>query len=150
MTTDRSYVEDNRAELQRMRAFVDRATDEDLAAPMPGGWTVAGVLGHLAFWDQRVLVLEDQADRGVTPPGYRDEDVDWINDTSKRFLLALEPRAAARLALQIAEECDRRVANLPDDRRADAETRLYNLRRWEDRREHLDEIEQALGARADA
>ena len=89
MTTDRSYVEDNRAELERMRAFVERASDEDLAAPMPDGWTVASVLSHLAFWDQRVLVLEDQADRGITPPGYRDEDVDWINDTSKRFLRAL-------------------------------------------------------------
>lgn len=150
MMTDRPYVEENRAELERMRAFVERASDDDLRTPMPDGWTVAAVLAHLAFWDQRVLVLQDMADRGVATPGYRDEDVDWINDTAKRFLLALEPRAAARLAVQVAEECDRRVADLSDERRADAEARLFNLKRWEDRREHLDEIEQALGARAQA
>jgi hypothetical protein len=150
VTTDRSHVEANRAELDSMRAFVERATDEDLRTPMPDGWTVASVLAHIAFWDQRVLVLEDQADRGVTPPPYRDEDVDWINDTSKRFVLALEPRVAAQLAVRIAEECDRRVASLSAERRADAETRLFNLKRWEDRREHLDEIEQVLGTRAEA
>jgi hypothetical protein len=148
MGTDRSYAEENRAELERMRAFVEGASDEDLRTPMPDGWTVAAVLAHLAFWDQRVLVLDDMAERGVTPPPYHEEDVDWINDTSKRFLLALEPRAAARLALQIAEEADRRVVGLSDERRADAQARLYNPKRWQDRREHLDEIEQALAVQA--
>ena len=36
---------------------------------MQAGWTVAGVLAHLAFWDQRVVVLVDRwADGRGTPP----------------------------------------------------------------------------------
>jgi hypothetical protein len=27
--------------------------------PMAAGWTVASVLGHVAFWDQRIIALID-------------------------------------------------------------------------------------------
>ena len=104
MPFDRSFVEANRVQLERMRAFVDRATDDDLRTPMPAGWTPAAVFGHLAFWDQHALVIIDMVDRGLTPPPHDDGTVDWINDTAKRFLLAIEPRAAALLAVQIAKE----------------------------------------------
>ena len=55
MATDRSYVAENQAQLARLRAFVDSLTDAELAQPMPAGWTVAGVLAHLAYWDQRIV-----------------------------------------------------------------------------------------------
>jgi len=35
---------------------------------MPAGWTVAGVLAHLVFWDQRIVVLSDLLRRGATVP----------------------------------------------------------------------------------
>ncbi|HVD69206.1 MAG TPA: maleylpyruvate isomerase N-terminal domain-containing protein, partial [Actinomycetota bacterium] len=85
MPFDRSFVEANSAQLQRMRAFVDRATDDDIRTPMPAGWTPAAVFGHLAFWDQHALVIIDMVDRGLTPPLHDDATVDWINDTAKRF-----------------------------------------------------------------
>jgi DinB family protein len=144
---DRSFVEANRAALERMREFVDRATDDELRTPMPAGWTPATVLGHLAFWDQHALVIIDMVDRGLTPPPHDDEAVDWINDTSKRFLVAMDPRAAALLAVQIAEETDRRIAALSDARLQEATERWFTARRWEDRQEHLDEIEHALAVR---
>jgi hypothetical protein len=148
MPTDRSYVEANRASLERMRAFVDGATDDDLRTPMPAGWTVAAVLGHLAFWDQRVNVVLDMVEEGVKPPPYDEGSVDWINDTGKRFLLAMEPREVARLAVQIAEATDDRIARLPDDELEEATSLWFTQERWRDRTEHLDEIEQALaGAR---
>jgi hypothetical protein len=147
MTKDRSYVEANGTQLERMRTLVDRATDEELAAPMPDGWTVAGVLGHLAFWDQRVLVVLDMEERGVTVPPYDDAEVDWINDTAKRFLVAMQPRAAAQLAVRIAEEADRRVAELSDERVEHAGETWFNPFRSEDRKEHLDEIEHQLASR---
>jgi DinB superfamily len=147
MTIDRSYVEANRTQLERMRELVERATDEDLATTMPDGWTVAAVLGHLAFWDQRVLVVLDMEERGVTVPPYDDAEVDWINDTAKRFLLAMQPRAAALLALQIAEEADLRVAELSDERIRRAAETWFNPFRSEDRQEHLDEIEHQLTSR---
>ena len=148
MPFDRSFVEANRVQLERMRAFVDRATDDDLRTPMPAGWTPAAVLGHLAFWDQHALVIIDMVDRGETPPSHDDATVDWINDTSKRFLVAMEPRAAALLAVQIADETDRRMAALSDERLEEATERWFTTRRWEDRQEHLDEIEHALAGRA--
>ena len=144
MPVDRSYIEANRASLDRMRTFVDAATDDDLRTEMPAGWTVSAVLGHLAFWDQRVQVVLDMVEEGVKPPPYDEGSVDWINDTAKRFLLAMEPRALARLAVEIATQTDERVATLSDELLDEATQRWFTERRCDDRNEHLDEIEQAL------
>jgi len=102
MDKDRSYVDANRASFERMATFVRTATDDDLRTVMPAGWTVSAVLGHLAFWDQRVHVVLDMVEDGVKPPPYDEGSVDWINDTAKRFLLAMDPRLVAELAVEIA------------------------------------------------
>jgi len=147
MSVDRSFIEANRGSLDRMRIFVEAATDDDLRTEMPAGWTVAAVLGHLAFWDQRVQVVLDMVEEGVKPPPYDEGSVDWINDTAKRFLLAMEPRALTRLALDIATRTDDRVAHLSDEVLDEATQRWFTERRCDDRNEHLDEIEQALAGR---
>lgn len=151
MSADRRYAVENDTERARLGALVARLTDAELARPMAAGWTVAGVLGHLAFWDQRILALLDAWERtGVQPPPLADADIDWINDASKPFLLALQPRRAGDLAVRIAEEVDRRAASLPDEvvaRNAAAGSPL-NLARAEHRREHLDEIERSLSSAA--
>jgi uncharacterized damage-inducible protein DinB len=54
---DRAYVAENEVERKRLASLVARLSDQDLARPMPGGWTVASVLGHVAFWDQRIIAL---------------------------------------------------------------------------------------------
>jgi hypothetical protein len=144
MGIDRSFVELNREALDRMRALVERASDDDLRAPMPAGWTVSAVLGHLAFWDERVQVVLDMVEQGVKPPPYDEGSVDWINDTAKRFLLAMEPRAVAELAVEIAATTDERVAGLTDDQLEEATGLWFTERRCDDRNEHLDEIEAAL------
>jgi hypothetical protein len=146
MAVDRSYVAKNDAARARLKALVGRCSDLDLAHPMPGGWTVAAVLGHLGFWDQRILALLD-AWKGDTPPAmYQEADVDWINDAGKPFLLALAPRTLAEMAVGIAETVDRRVAALPDDRvsRNAAAGSPLSLDRAAHRQEHLDEIEHVL------
>ena len=144
MSVDRSFIEANRRSLDRMRMFVEAASDDDLRTEMPAGWTVAAVLGHLAFWDQRVQVVLDMSDEGVKPPPYDEGSVDWINDTAKRFLLAMEPRALARLAVDIATRTDERVADLSDKLLDEATQLWFTERRCDDRNEHLDEIQQAL------
>jgi hypothetical protein len=58
---------------------------------------VAGVLAHLAFWDQRIVVLVERLKRGATVPVENPIDVDWINDAAKPTQLALPPRRAATL-----------------------------------------------------
>jgi hypothetical protein len=143
---DRSYIDANRASLDRMRAFVAGASDGDLRTEMPAGWTVGAVLGHLAFWDERVTVIVDMLERDEKPSPYDEEAVDWINDTSKRFLLAMEPRAVAELSLEIAAATDERLAGLSDDRLLEVTQLWCTQERWRDRTEHLDEIDQALAA----
>ena len=63
MPVDRSYVAENDAARERLRALVGRLSDGDLGRPMDAGWTVAGVLAHVAFWDQRIVVLLDEWER---------------------------------------------------------------------------------------
>jgi len=144
VTIDRSYVDANRASLDRMRSFVGHASDDDLRTAMPAGWTVGAVLGHLAFWDERVTVILDMLERGEKPSPYDEEAVDWINDTAKRFLLAMDPRALAEMAVRIATTTDERLAGLSDDRLAEVTQLWCTQERWRDRTEHLDEIDQAL------
>ena len=147
MAEDRSYVDQNTRERERLRALVERLSEDELRAPVNEHWTVAGVLGHIAFWDARVLSLADKLERGVpfTSSDAEPEDVDWINDASRALIHAIPPLEAARLALQIAEETDARVATLPADRLwpQNPDSPLYAVRASH-RGEHLDEVESAL------
>jgi hypothetical protein len=151
MAADRTYVSENRAELERLRALVDRLSDQELSRPMEAGWTVAGVLAHLAFWDYRIVTLLDQwgpDGRGTAPRAIDEAAVDWINDASKPLCLGLPPRVAARMAIDAAVAADQRVAGLLETQLAvnkDAGGPISVLRA-EHRREHLDEIERALSA----
>ena len=150
MSVDRSFVAVNDAERTRLQALVKRLTDADLGRAMPAGWTVGAILAHLAFWDQRALVLLERWEtHGTMPPPDNGADVDWINDAAKPLFLVLSPRRAAEVALAVAEAVDRKVTMLPDDlvsRNAAMGTRV-NLVRATHRREHLDEIEHALALR---
>jgi hypothetical protein len=150
MAVDRTYVAQNGAERERLRALVGRLTDAELSRPMDAGWTVAAVLGHVAFWDQRALVVMEQwrKNPSATPSPGSEADVDWINDAGKPLLLAVPPRRAAELAVSIAEAVDRAAETLPDDLvQRNATAHAVNLLRATHRREHLDEIERLLGRR---
>jgi hypothetical protein len=147
MSEDRPYIEENTRERERLRALVERLDEDELRIPVNEYWNVAAVFGHIAFWDARVLSLADKLDRGE-PFSLSDaeaEDVDWMNDASRPLIHAIPPLEAARLALQIAEETDARVATLPVDRLwpRDPESPLFALRASH-RGEHLDEVEAAL------
>jgi len=145
---DRSYVDANTRERERMRALVERLSDDQLQVAVNEHWTVAGVLGHIAFWDGRAMALGHKLEQGVafTKDDVEPEDVDWINDASRPLIHAIEPEEAARLALQIAEECDALVASLPAERLYpnDQDSPL-NASRADHRGEHLDDVEAALG-----
>ena len=144
---DRSYVERNARELERLRALVRRLSDAELGRQLNPEWTVAATLLHVAYWDERALWLANKISRGepFTPAEVEPEPPDWLNDTVRPFLHAIAPRAAADLAVRTAEECDRRVAALPPDKVfPNDKTSLLNAFRSEHRREHLDEIEGGL------
>lgn len=152
MSGDRSYIEDNAREQERLRALVARLSDDELSRPVNEHWTVAGVLGHIAFWDARALVLTEKLEAGVafSPSDAEPEDVDWINDATRPLIHAIDPRTAADLALRIAEDTDLRVASLAPPLVAhtwptDPSSPL-NPRRAMHRAEHLDQIEAALNS----
>ncbi|HYN64240.1 MAG TPA: maleylpyruvate isomerase N-terminal domain-containing protein [Candidatus Limnocylindrales bacterium] len=149
MADDRSYIEANTRERGRMRTLVEGLDDDALTAPVNEYWTVAGVLGHMAYWDIRVLVLAEKIKSGEPwASGDAEPDGDWLNDTTRPLIHAIAPREAARLALRIAEETDALVAELPLDRvlPRDPDSPIWPGRS-DHRGEHLDEIEAALRAR---
>src|SRR5438270_13520643 len=104
MSDDGSYVERNAEEQERLRALVSRLSDEELRRQVNDSWTVAGVLGHIAFWDARVLALADKLEAGVpfSPSDAEPEDVDWINDATRPLIHAIAPRQVAALAVHVA------------------------------------------------
>ncbi|HXS25021.1 MAG TPA: DinB family protein [Gemmatimonadales bacterium] len=147
---DRSFVTENRRELDRMRALVSRLSDRQLGAMVNEYWSVAGILGHVAFWDGRALYLARRLERGepFTASDNEPEDVDWINDSSRPLIEAIAPRALAELAMRIAQETDELVASLPDELLARLdETSPLNPVRANHRGEHLEEIEAAIRPR---
>jgi Mycothiol maleylpyruvate isomerase N-terminal domain len=146
--SDSPFVEDNARELQRLRDLVARLSDDQLRLPVNEHWTVAAVLGHVAFWDARALFLADHfdPDTGFPDDVGEPENVDWINDSTRSLIHAIDPREVADLAVRTAEQIDARVAELPADKLwpNDPEGPL-NGRRASHRAEHLDEIDAALG-----
>jgi DinB family protein len=162
VSVDRPYVTENDAERERLRSLVTGLSDEELSRPMPGGWTIAGVLAHIGFWDARAIFFLDKWGRGIAPSraDYVSEDVDAVNESAKPLCLALPPRDAAQLALRLAEEADGKVKALSEELLAkirsagmlapsdlhDENGSPFNLARATHRREHLDEIERASRA----
>jgi DinB superfamily len=150
MSADRGYIAENTRERDRLRALVGRLTDEELRTPVNEHWTVAAVLGHLAFWDARALWLAGKVEHGIpfTPSDVEPDDVSWLNDSTRPLIHAIAPREAARLALRIAEETDSHVAKLDPSRLWPMDqTSPLNSSRASHRAEHLDEIEAALARR---
>src|SRR5215213_9199341 len=98
------YSRENAESYQRLKSLVHRLTDTDLALSTEYGWTVAALLAHLAFWDQRVLVILHrwlQEGFDASPM-----DAQVVNDSLKVICHALEPRAAVELCLTYAEAAD--------------------------------------------
>jgi hypothetical protein len=141
----RSFIEENAQQRERLRIFLTRLSDPDLARPLYGDWTVGGVLAHMAFWDLRALVLMRRwKQTGVKEPSA--VDVDAINDAMRPLLLAIPPRQAAQMALDAATAIDREIEGLSPDFTAEIESQAlpFRLDRAKHRLEHLDQIEAAL------
>ena len=149
MSADRPYIEANTRERERLRDLVERLDEAALTTPVNEYWTVAGVLGHMAYWDFRFQVLAEKVERGEPwAPGDAEPEGDWLNDSTRPLIHAIEPRAAAELVLRTAEETDSLAATLPLDRLwPDDPNSPISPARGEHRGEHLDEIEAALRAR---
>jgi hypothetical protein len=144
---ERSFVERNATSRERLRLIVERLTPADFEREMEGGWSVAALLAHVAFWDRFVAVRWRAAlDTGaLTPVSFVDEAVDLVNEAAMPSWRALEPDRSTELAMDASAEVDEVVAGLPDDS-VDAIARQGRPRlldRSLHRSEHIDAIETA-------
>ena len=147
---DRPFVEENAKERERLCSLVERLSDEQLCISMENGWTIAVALAHLAFWDQRSLILMQKwKSTGIAPSPI---DIDVINDSLLPLWLALPPRSAAKLAVSSAESIDRELEEAPSELISEIQKLgdKFRLYRSVHRKLHLDEIENLLGNKAEA
>jgi hypothetical protein len=139
-------AESNRSQTERLRRLADRLDESALALKLPNGWTVAGALAHVAFWDRQRLCLLRRWAAGDWCSGVYHGDL--FNDTMQPLLERIPPRAAAEAAVRAAEEIDALLLQLPDELLAAAQARpdAPYLDRGAHRQYHLDQIDQALSA----
>ena len=142
------YSQANVESRQRIETLVRGLSAEDLARTTDYGWTVAALLAHLAFWDQRmVVILRRWLDEGFDASSM---DAGVVNDSLKVICQALEARAAVELCLSCAEATDAELDSLTADlvqqleEHAAATGTQFRLNRALHRNAHLDAIEALL------
>lgn len=137
-------AESNRSKTERLRRIVQRSDAAMLAVRLPNGWTVAGTLAHIAFWDrQRLCLMRRWAAGDICSGAY---DGDLFNATMQPLLEMIPPERAAAAALQAAEEIDALLLELSSEvvEAALARPDAPKLDRGSHREHHLDRVEQAL------
>lgn len=145
---DRPFVAENGRERHRLCSLVEGLTEAELNHPLGTDWTVSVALAHLAFWDQRALVLMRKwKSSGI---GSSPIDIDDINDALLPLWRAVPPRAAANLAMAAAEAIDRELEEAPSELITAIEGlgERYRLFRSDHRKLHIDQIEEVLGKKA--
>ena len=143
MTLDPSYIEQNRASTERIRALASRLTDGEMQTRVGEHWTVAIALAHLAWWDRRVMYVLDMTARDgkLFVP-----EIDiFVNDLSLPLWAVIPPRDAARICIETSEMLDKQLENYSPE----LLEKIFNYnKRWViralHRNEHLDEVDAAL------
>ena len=144
MPVSPAMAESNRSQTKRLRQVVQSLDAAMLALRLPNGWTVAGALAHIAFWDrQRLCLMRRWAVGDMCSDAY---DGDLFNATMQPLLEMIPPELAAAAAIQAAEEVDAWLLEVSNEAvdAALARPDAPNLDRGSHRRHHLDIVEQAL------
>ncbi|HEX5369152.1 MAG TPA: hypothetical protein VFY10_07025 [Dehalococcoidia bacterium] len=142
---DASILGANADVTARLEALAGRLSDRDLARDLGGDWTVATALAHVAFWDRRTAFVLQRWSNGGAAHVELDDEV--VNGALEGLLQAIDPHAAARLAVESAKRADAAIAMVPDAiaSQIDAvEAHRYLLRRSNHRLEHIEQIEAGL------
>ena len=138
------FIEENTASRRRLEALVSRLSDEDLTRSTLHGWTIAALLAHLAFWDQRVLVLLRRWKEKSVDPSPIDSQA--MNDALKPLFLAMDPRTAVDLCLSSAEAVDAELETITSHlvEQIQATPTQFRFSRALHRNDHLNHIELLL------
>jgi len=140
-----AYSAQNAAWRQKLIALTARLSDRDLGRAAGGpGWTVGGLMGHLAFYDIRATVLLARWKKdGLSPSP---NDVDVVNDATRPLLNAVAHHEIRRLVVEAATAIDAAVDSLDPGVLAKVESdgKPVKLNRAAHREHHLEQIEKAL------
>ncbi len=139
-----AYSDKNACGLERLISLAEGLTDEELSTPLSSGWTVSGILAHLAFWDLRAItLLRNWKQTGISPSPI---DVDIVNEAMREHCIAIAPQTSVKLAISAAVAIDTEIDQLDEATVHDVETngKTVRLDRATHRQMHLDQIEKAL------
>ena len=142
------YSEQNAESRHRLEALTQKLTDEDLSRSTDYCWTIAALLAHLAFWDQRMIVILRRWMEESFDPSPIDSRA--VNDALRVVCHALEPHTAIELCLSSAEAVDAEFDSLTADlvkqieQHAAATETQFRMNRSLHRNAHLDDIEALL------
>lgn len=148
MPVSAAFAASNRLQTERLRKLLANLDADQLALRLPNGWTIAGMLGHLAFWDRQRLCLMRRWAGGTETTGLYDGEA--INAAMQPLLEMIPSERIGAVALRAAEEVDAFLLEVPDAVVAAALARpdKPNLDRGSHRGYHLDQIEKALALHA--
>jgi hypothetical protein len=136
------YSDQNRKWRERLAATLERLTDADLAKLAGGpGWTINGLLAHLAFYDFRAArILEQWKSNSIGPSPL---DIDISNDAMKPLFNAVAHHEIRRLVREAAGAIDAAIDSLDPGflARIEAEGKPVRLNRAAHREHHLQQIE---------
>lgn len=145
---DRARITElNRAALIKLKILVASLSDAQYALSVGDGWTVGATLAHLAFWDQRAIILLERWETAAVGPS--EMDVDVLNRACLPQWNALPPRTVAELVLATAEKVDKKLETVSSatlEWLQSAPEAPIAVIRAEHRGEHIDQIEQAIKA----
>jgi hypothetical protein len=141
------FVNENNPSRHRLETVVRGLSAEDFSRTTPYGWTIAALLAHMAFWDQRMLVLlrrwkADGVDQSPV-------DANMTNDALRPLCHALDPRVAADLCLSAAQALDAELETLTPEFMAQIEAggTHFRMNRALHRNDHLKDIELLVQSR---
>lgn len=142
------FAQENTASRQHLETLVRKLTDQDLARSTDYGWTIAALLAHIAFWDQRMLViLKRWQETGFDPSPI---DSAAVNDALKVLCHALDPRQTIELCLSSAEALDAELAALTPEfvkrieEHIEATSTQFRMNRSLHRNDHVRDIEALI------
>ena len=145
---EKPWIAKNKEWREKLQKFVSKVTDKELNLVIyKEGWTIAVMLGHLAFWDERRIELLKLWQRNdFTASGIEGTNMHIINNALVPLFLSASPRKLAELAVDTAQRVDKIIEELTDDvvKKIKALKEPTALDRGHHRQMLLDEIEAFL------
>jgi DinB superfamily len=98
------FVQENSESRRKLEGVVRGLSETELTRANAGGWTVSALLAHLAFWEQRALVLM----RRRKANGLDESPIDpnAMKDALMPFYLGIDPCKSAELCLSSTAAVD--------------------------------------------